>query len=151
MRETVTIFLLVVSATLVAGCVDIRDFEGRWRGSVVTEPAVRDGFTEEARVDPLLLSNVDLQGLTATLTTSDGRFTDTLLTAVNKFSSDTLASMTFDGNPMRSFLLFGTPAGEEGCSALVVISLFADDHVELRIIRDNDLFGIFSLERVEER
>lgn len=153
MRVTITtLSLLTVSAVLSSGCVDLRDFEGQWRGSVVTEPAVRNGFTEEVRVDPLVLSNVDLQGLTATLTTSDGKFADTPLTSVNKFSSDTLASMTFDGNPLRSFLLFGTPADEEeGCSALAVVSLFGDDHVEVRIIRSNDLFGIFRLERIEER
>ncbi len=32
----------------------------------------------------------------------------------------------------------------------MVISLFSDDHVELRVIRGNDLFGVFSLQRIEE-
>lgn len=133
-----------------AGCMDIREFDGRWRGGIVVESAVRQGFAEDTRVDPLELSNVDLQGLTATLTTSDGKFDQQDLTPVHKFAADTLASLDFDGNPLRSYLLFGSLTSEpKSCAAMAVISLFSDDRVELRIIRGNDLFGVFSLDRVE--
>lgn len=152
MRVMVTILPAILLGALAApGCVDVRDFAGRWTGGVVAEPEVRQGFTEETRVDPLELDNVDLQGITATLTTSDGKFASTPLSEVRKFSSDALASMTFDGNPLRSFLLFGALEQEDpGCSALVVVSLFGDDHVELRVLRGNDLFGVFRLERSDE-
>ena len=141
--------LLVGGATL-AGCVDIRDFEGSWAGDVVSEPAVRQSFAARTRVDPLVLTNVDLEGLTATLSTTDGKFNKTSLLRVVKISNDPLASLTFDGDPLRSYFLFAPLKSEpDGWPAWLVLSLFSDDHVELRIVRGNDLFGVFSLIRKE--
>jgi hypothetical protein len=132
------------------GCVDVRNFEGSWEGKIVPEPAVRQGFTESTTVEALELSNVDLERLTASLTTSDGKFKNTPLTRMTKFSNDTLASLTFDGDPLRTYLLFAPLTSEsEGSPALMVISLFGDDRVEMRILRSNDLFGVFNLYRKE--
>jgi len=145
--------LLIALATCSgsAACVDIREYEGRWRGSIVPESAVRQGFTTDVTVDPLELTNVDLQGLTARLTTSDDKFKAADLTPIKKFSADTLANLDFDGNPLRSYLLFAQLSSEPaGCPAQLVVSLFSDDRVELRVIRGNDLFGVFLLLRVEE-
>jgi hypothetical protein len=148
MRTYLTVTLLTLAAQ---GCIDIREFEGTWAGDIVSEPAVRQGFTTEVRVEALQLENVDLEGLGARLTTSDGKFKDQPLTRVNKFSNDTIASLTFDGAPLRSYLMFAPLSGETvGGPAMMVISLFADDHTELRILRGNDLFGVFSLTRQEE-
>lgn len=147
-------FCLLIALAAGAGsaaCVDIREYEAKWRGAIVPETAVRQGFTTDVTVDPLELTNVDLQGLTARLTTSDDKFKAADLTSVVKFSADTLASLDFDGNPLRSYLLYARLSSEPtGCPAQMVISLFSDDHVELRVIRGNDLFGVFSLQRVEE-
>ena len=143
-------------AAVVAGCVDIRKFDGAWTGAVVSEEAVREGFDVDVRAAPLELSDVDLDSLSARLTTSDGRFTNTPLARVVKFSNDTLASLTFDGAPLRSYLMFAAPGAEPGGAdadagpAMMVISLFADEHVELRILRGNDLFGVFGLVRQDD-
>ena len=96
-----------------------------------------------------MLSDVDLHALDAVLTTSDGKFAATRLQRVQKFSSDVLASLSFDGNPIRSYLLFARLASEttSGAPAMIIVSLFGDEHVELRIIRGNDLFGVFHLTR----
>jgi len=133
------------------GCVDVREYEGEWLGEVASEPLVRQGFAEGARVEPLVLGKVDLEGISATLTTTDDKFKRTPLTRVVKFSNDTLASLTFDGDPLRSYLLFAPLASEPaGPPAMMLISLFTDDRVELRILRGNDLFGVFHLARREE-
>jgi hypothetical protein len=128
----------------------VREFAGLWSGEVVSEPAVRVGFEVGTAADPLALSDVYLSELQATLSTSDGRFQDTALVPVTRYGADAFSSLTFDGNPMRTYMLFGGLASEtNGCPALVLISLFGDDHVELRVIRDNELFGLFHLKRKE--
>lgn len=140
--------IALVSGLLVSGCVDVRSFAGGWIGSVVSEPAVRQGFPPDARVELLTLKDVDLQGVTATLTTSDGRFANSRMTRVIKAANDAIASVTFDGGPLRTYLLFAPLASEpSGTPASIWISLFGDDHIELRILRGNDLFGVFNLER----
>jgi hypothetical protein len=153
-----TRYLTVALVTIAAqGCIDIREFEGTWTGGIVSEDAVRQGFTPDTSVEALELENVDLEGLGARLTTSDGKFKDQSLKRVNKFSNDTIASLTFDGAPLRSYLMFAPLSGEgaqggvpSGALAMMLISLFADDHVELRVLRGDHLFGVFNLARQEE-
>jgi hypothetical protein len=146
--RTVILSGLVVAGT--SACVDVRDFKGTWFGQIISEEAIRQGFTEKTQVDELQLSDVDLQGLTAILTTSDGKFSQTALTRVIKFSNDILSSLTFDGDPLRTYLLFAPLASEPSKPpAQMLISLFGDDRVEIRIVRGNDLFGVFRLKRKE--
>lgn len=135
-----------------AGCVDVRGFAGAWSGKIVPDDQVRQGFDREARVERLQLANIDLRGVTATLTTSDrGYFDEARLTPVVKYASDPLATLTFDGSPLRSYLLFAPLASEpQGPPVWLLVSLYSDDHVELRAIRGNDLFGVFHLTRSGE-
>lgn len=140
--------VLVVLTLTSGGCIDVRDYAGTWVGDIVSEKRVRQGFEDSVRVEPLVLEDVDLEAVSATLTTTDGKFYRTRLTRVNKFSNDTLASLTFDGDPLRSYLLFAPLDHEpDAWPAMMVISLFTDDRVELRILRGNNLFGVFNLKR----
>ena len=140
--------LCVLTGTLAGGCLDVRGFEGSWAGGILSEEAVRQGFSATATLDPLVLQNVDLNRVSATISTSDGKFKDSRLTRVTRFTADPMASMSFDANPVRSYLHFAPLANESsGCDAMVLISLFGDEHVEVRIIRGNDLFGVFNLKR----
>ena len=141
--------LLVVLAVTTGACVDVRNFAGSWTGKVVSEEAVRQGFAADARLD-LTLDSVGLQSVSATATLSDGRFKATRLQRVVKFSNDALASLSFDGNPLRSYLLYSPLETDPGgWPANVVVSLFGDDHIEMRVLRGNDLFGVFLLYRAE--
>jgi len=143
--------IIGVALCLLSGCTDVRDFAGSWSGKVVAEEAVRQGFSPEASVELLTLNDIDLQSMTATLTTDDGKFKGTPLVRIEKSASDALASLSFTGAPLRSYLLFAPLASElSSCPASMVISLFSDDHVELRIFRANELFGVFNLHRKEE-
>ena len=142
LRLSTALFLCV----LAGGCLDVRDFEGSWAGEIISEASVRQGFVATARVDQLTLSNVDLNRMNATLTTSDGKFSNTRLNRVIRYTADPMASMSFDSDPVRSYLHFAPLSNEtRGCDAMVLISLFGDKHVEMRIIRGNDLFGVFKL------
>lgn len=145
-----TVGSLLAALVLAGGCTDVRNFEGTWSGEVLAEPSVRQGFAAGTRVSALKLEHVDLQALSATLSTTDGRFSATPLTRVVKFSGDMLASLTFDGRPVSTYMHFAPIKGETtGCPATLLISLFTDEHVELRVIRGNDLFGVFHLDRVD--
>lgn len=153
MARSIQLVAVTWLALVAPGCVDIRAFEGSWRGSIIAEPAVRQGFAADAEVTALELRNVTLQGLRGRLTTSDGKFDDTSLMRINKTASDALASLSFEGDPLRSYLMFGpvnettAPMVPDAGPALLVVSFFADDHAELRILRGNDLFGVFYLLR----
>jgi hypothetical protein len=142
---------LILAALFSAGsasCVDLRDFEGTWSGSIVAEEAVRQGFAPDVRATALSLADVDLRGMTADLTTSDGKFGQSRLQLVRRAESDALATLRFDGSPLRTFLMFSPLSSESaGSPAWFFISLFGDDRVELRVIRGNDLFGVFDLRR----
>jgi hypothetical protein len=149
LRRGALLGALALAATL-GGCVDVRNFAGDWTGRVVSEEAVRQGFAVDTSVDLLTLGSVDLQSVSATVTLSDGRFKGTRLQRVVKFSNDALASLSFDGSPLRSYLLYAPLEGDpNGWPASVVISLFGDDHVEMRVLRGNDLFGVFVVHRKE--
>lgn len=133
---------------LMLGCVDVRTYQGAWSGPVVEDPAVRLGFAAETRVEALTLDELTLRGLNATLTTSDGRFDRTALQPVTRSSADALASLTFDGDPLLSYLLWAPLAGDaSGSSALLVLSLFDNARIELRVIDRDQLFGVFPLVR----
>jgi len=149
--QLVLLAALISLAATAGACVDVRAFAGSWSGEIVAEPAIRQGFTEDTRVAPLVLSNLSNNSVTATLTTSDGRFDNAPVAPIVKAGADVLASMTFDGDPLRNYVLFATLSSEPTTSpATVILSLFADDHVELRAFRGNDLYGVFYLRRRDE-
>lgn len=148
--------VLSAAALSLGGCVDLRAFGGSWSGPIVEEPAIRQGFSADVEVDPLELSDVSLDGLSAKLTTSDDKFDATRLIPVTRAGNDALASLTFDGDPLRSYLLYAhvedsdhssSTSSSAARTALVLVSLFSDDRVELRILRSNSLYGVFRLER----
>ncbi|MBW2731066.1 MAG: hypothetical protein JRH20_01665 [Deltaproteobacteria bacterium] len=140
--------IIILLPLLTTGCVDLRSYVGSWEGEVVAEEAVRQGFATETRVAPLTLDSIHTGDISATLTTSDGRFVQRRLTTITKAGADVLAGLTFDSDPLRTYLLFGQLDSDlEGAPAMVMLSLFHDDRVQLRIFRGNDLYGVFHLIR----
>lgn len=144
------LLMLILLPMLLGGCVDLQTYVGTWEGEVVAEEAVRQGFKEDARIAPLELSSIHMGSVSATLSTSDGRFAKRRLTTITKAAADALAGLTFDSDPLRTYLLFGQLDSEpEAAPAQVMLSLFHDDRIQLRIFRGNDLYGVFHLERRE--
>lgn len=127
-------------------CVDVRSFAGDWQGEIVESADVRQGFSPDVRIAPLRIKSVDLRRLSAEVSTTDARFRATPLIEIRKAAGDALASLSLDTDPLRSFLMFSRST-EEQPSTLFVVSLFSDDHIELRAIQANELYGVFYLER----
>lgn len=141
----------VLCATLaVAGCTDVRDFEGSWSGERVGEAAeIRVGFAASTSAT-LEIERADLSSLLAHFTTGDDVFQSALIQPIPGSEADVLGSMTFDGAPVRVYTAFATTS-DNGGDALVMVSLHPGERVELRVLRGGStpLYGIFALERVD--
>jgi hypothetical protein len=133
---TLALFLLL-------GCTDVRDFRGAWQGDRVgASPVLRVGPGESAT---LAIDSIDAHGLTARLTVT-GLVVEASIVSVPGAEADALANMTFAGSPLRVFLAFAAiPDG--GGDALVMIALYDDQRVEVRLLRSGatPLYSIFAL------
>jgi hypothetical protein len=133
---------------LVAGCEDIRRFEGTWVGPVSADPAHQVGFDGaaflRATVGPVSRTSIDLsmelpQGGAAV------RFEP-----IRQASSDALGDLRLEGEPLRTFLGFLRPPSVQ--AYLAVVSLFAEDRIDVRLIRGpEEAYGVFSLRRAHTR
>jgi hypothetical protein len=129
---------------LAGGCEDIRRFEGVWVGPVSADPAHQQGFGEaaflRATVGPVSRTSIDL-----TFDLPEGgaplRFEP-----IRHASDDALGDLRLEGEPLRTFLGFLRPPGAQ--PYLAVVSLFAEDRIDVRIIRGPDeAYGVFTLRR----
>ena len=138
--------LCVALSTL--GCTDLRDFEGTWSGPRVgADPVLNVGFDDSAQAT-LIIETVDLDGLRGRLTTSGDELSDAEIRPLPSAEADVLGDMSFTGSPARIFLAFAD-ATDGGGAVLVLVALFEDDRVEVRLLRGGPtpLYGIFSLDR----
>jgi hypothetical protein len=128
---------------LLLGCTDVRDFRGTWQGDRVGEAAVlRVGAGDAAT---LVIDSIDAHGLVARLAVP-GLVDETQLDSLPGAEADALANMTFAGSPLRVYLAFAAiPDG--GGDALVLIALYDDQRVEVRMLRSGTipLYAIFAL------
>jgi hypothetical protein len=139
---------LLVIALLLAGCLDVRDFEGTWRGDRVGEAAeLRLGMAEDATAT-LVIEEADLRSLRAHLTIDVDVISDALIQPIPGTQADVLAGMTFDGSPSRVYMSFAETL-DGGGDATVFVALYNDSRVEVRLLRGGDqpLYGIFVLYR----
>ncbi len=136
---------LLVSAAF--ACVDAGDYEGVWVGEAAGEGETREGF-ERGDALEVEIMEADLGDLRAEISSSDGLFEDEPIEPIPGAEQDALADITFPGSPLRVFLAFADTTDGEG-PALVVLALYGDPSVEVRILRGGaaPLYGIFSLER----
>ena len=136
---------LVCCVALLGACNDLRDFRGSWDGHRVGDaPVLRVGVTATARAT-LQVEDVDTHGLHARLAI-DGVLPATEILSLEGAEADALAGMTFAGSPLRVFLAFA-PMPDGAGDALVVIGLFDDRRIDLRIMRQGSspLYAIFAL------
>jgi hypothetical protein len=136
--------LVVAFLLLGAGCEDIRRFEGVWTGPVSGDPAHQTGFGSEAflraTVGPVSRTSIDLS-MELPQAGSAVRFEP-----IRHASDDALGDLRLDGEPLRTFLGFLRPP--TGQPYLAVVSLFAEDRIDVRLIRGPDeAYGVFSLRR----
>lgn len=139
--------LAIVALITLAACNDVRDFHGDWTGARVGDtPAVHVGVAGDARAT-LTIAAVDRLGLTGTLDVT-GLCAGAPVAPLPGAQADRLASLTFDGAPLRVYLSF-VATTDGGGDALAVIALYDDDRVEVRLIRGGaqPVYAIFDLAR----
>jgi hypothetical protein len=136
-----------VALLLLVGCSDLRDFHGTWSGPRVGDATplkvgVQDGDAT------LAIDAIDTHGLMARLTV-DGLITETPIASLEGAEADVLAGITFSGAPLRVYLAF-TPVPDRGGDALVVVALYDDRRVEVRLLRGGSapLYGIYAMREV---
>lgn len=135
--------MATLALVLLLGCNDVRDFRGTWQGDRVGEsPVLRIGPGNSAT---LVIDDIDAHGIAARLAIP-GFVAETSLASIPGAEADALASMTFTGSPLRVFLTFA-PLPDGGGDALVLIALFDDQRIEVRMLRTgiNPLYAIFVL------
>ena len=135
----------LLALLLVAGCEDIRRFDGQWSGPVSADPAHRQGFTGDAVLHATVgaVSRREIQ-LVFDLP-PEGPLT---FQPIRHASDDALGELRLDGEPLRTFLGYLRPGAGE--PYLAAVSLFSEDRIDVRIIRGPDeTYGVFSLHRVK--
>ena len=156
-KASVLVMLVCVCAVVSEGCRKIGDFTGKWSGSIKEEESVRSGFPENVRLT-LDIKSVSRNALEAEMSTclSDptdpsvcdpGMFQQVTLQPVEKARNDDLRNMTYGGEPYAIYLMTGSPNDPADPSVMVFVSLHGKDRVEVRLVRGNDLYGVFVLEK----
>lgn len=133
---------LVLLISLV-GCNDLRDFRGSWSGNRVGEaPALRVGAGDA--VD-LAIDGIDAHGLVARITI-ENLLPETQFTSLEGAEADVLANLTYPGGPLRVYLGF-VPVPDLGGEAMVIVALYDDRRIEVRVLRGGTqpLYAIYVL------
>jgi hypothetical protein len=139
----VTLFAGLAGLVALAGCNDLRDFQGTWEGARVEGVSVlRVGVGERAS---LVIESINAHGLAGTLAI-DGLLPEQAFRSLEGAEADALANMTFAGAPLRVYLAF-VPIPDGGGEALTLIALYDDRRVEVRVLRggSSPLYAIFAL------
>jgi hypothetical protein len=134
----------VALLTLVA-CTDLREFRGDWRGSRVGDAPVLHLGMDKIVTAELEIGMIDEHHLSASVTI-DGLVPRTPISSLMGADADVLAGLSFAGSPLHVYLAFVDVPDGNG-QALVMIALYDDRRVEVRVMRGGTaaLYGIFAL------
>lgn len=127
--------------TLLCACNDLRDFRGGWAGPRVGEvPVLHVGAGSRAT---LQIDSIDEHGIAGRLAV-EGLAPATSFESMPGVEADALANLTFAGNPLRVYFGF---IGVPGEPAVILIALFDDRRIEVRLLREGSspLYAIFAL------
>jgi hypothetical protein len=128
-----------------AGCDDLRQFSGDWRGTLSADPNHQHGFlpggTMAATVGTVSRYTIELQVMLP------GRTTPAPFIPIRHAVDDVLGDVRLPGDPLRTYFGFLTPpAGEP---FLTVVSLYSEDRIEVRLIRGpEETYAVFYLTRL---
>jgi hypothetical protein len=144
--------LCIAALLSIVACKDPGSFSGKYEGSIVSSDFLRRGFAADVTAEATL-SLQNAKRAEGTLTTSDGRFSNSPIGPLGAASVDILGEVDFPGtNPIILFLSAPTVNNEE---ATLIVTLGGESGDELRILygRDettNALYGIFPIRLVSE-
>jgi hypothetical protein len=135
---------LFIALLALQGCDDLSEFRGAFDGEIIQGGFVRECFAAGTRAtlvfDPerAVFNPADLNPEHFNhLSTSDGTFDNTPLEPIAALPHDQLSQLDFPGpRRLRNFLLLARPdkGPLKGRDATVVVSLLADERVEVRVI-----------------
>lgn len=135
---------MVLMLLALGACSDLRDFRGQWQGSRVGDPGVTVVGLEGGSTATLAIDSIDAHGLTGSLSIDGAQLTDVPIQSIRGAEADVLSAITFSGAPLRVYLAFvELPDGE----ALVLIALYDDHRVEVRVLRGGSdaVYAIYAL------
>jgi hypothetical protein len=135
MRHSVLVSLLAL-----AGCTDLSSFTGAWHGRPLASPSVLVGLPATTQID-LELTHVDRAQLAGSLAVGGPR---SPLRPLPQAQADSLAELSLPDSPLRTFL---EAAALTDGDALVLVSLYGEDRVDLRLIRADTLYAVARLAR----
>ncbi len=142
-------FGILLTTLLSASCTDLRDYTGTWRGNIVRSSYLRHGFDSETSA-VLTVVSIDRSTLTGHLQLTPSQDStsgfDATLIPVMEAENDALGDMSFDGDPLATYIFFVAPVDTNEASALVILSAHSRDRMEMRILR-HDLYGVFNLSK----
>jgi hypothetical protein len=132
------------------GCTDLREFRGVWRGHRVGNvPALQTGVADVSNAE-ISIDRIDGHSFAAQLSI-DNLLTLTPIQSIPGVEADVLAGLTFSGDPLKVYLSF-VPISDNRGEALVVLALFDDRRIEVRVLRGggSPIYGIWSMSAVPE-
>jgi hypothetical protein len=136
--------LLAIGLAL-PSCEDLRQFADSWIGEISRDPQLQHGFAPRAMLSARI-ATATREGIDMTVTLP-GQTTSLRFEPIRRASADVLGDAQFAGEPLRTFFGFVSPPDEP--PYLTVVSLYAEDRVEVRLIRGpNEAYGVFALGRV---
>jgi hypothetical protein len=149
--------LAVFALLLAAGCDDLGQFDGEFRGLVVgaeDTSFVRRGFPAGTEME-LEFSPSAARSQPGRVSTSDGTFHNTELRFIAPLEHDALSLYDFPGGRVQNYVFAART--EERIDlpvrdAMVFLSLMHDDTIEVRVVagagveEDGDYFGLFRLD-----
>ena len=133
----------LVLLTCLWACNDLRDFRGSWAGGRVGDaPALRVGAGDSCT---LAIDGIDAHGLSARIAI-ENLLPETPLQSIEGAEADVLAAMTFAGSPLRVYLAF-VDVPDLGGEAFVVIALYDDHRIQVRVLRGGvqPIYAIYAL------
>jgi hypothetical protein len=136
---------LLAVALAAGGCEDLRQFAGSWAGEVSRDPQHQHGFGAGA-VLAARIANATRYSVDMTVTLP-GQTGAVRFEPIRHAADDVLADVRLAGEPLRTFFGFVSPPDQ--APYLAVVSLYAEERVEIRLIRGPDeAYGVFALGRL---
>ena len=164
MRSSDIARFFALSCTTLLGCRDLAHFstgDGHYEGTVVAGNFVRAGMADGVRLCVTLDAD-HLQDSPGTLSSSDGRFSSTILRPIPQIWHDPLSTLTFGEGRVKNLVYMAAPGPDagDGADVTVILSLLQSGAIEARLLRgaptigedggatpSNNLFGAFTLVR----
>ena len=151
--------ILVAALLLAAGlsaCMKLSEFRGTWSGTIEQSEDVRAGFGPGTELT-LNIEGITERVMSGTISTcvrgfeqdqcQPGRFQDAVLNPLEKAQNDDLRTMTFGGDPYAVYLFTVQPADPNDTAMLCIVSVHSEHRVEVRLLRGQDVFGVFRLKK----